>query len=105
RRLHRARGTCAATGNAGRHRPGAVRRFGASSRFHGQAVPSHHSNKIRFEIETASVRRLDYTGHRHANEGAATAGFVAGGFIGMFAGSPVRSTDHYLELEYMLPDG
>ena len=23
----------------------------------------------------------------------------------MFAGSPVRSTDHYLELEYMLPDG
>src|SRR5712691_9397981 len=55
--------------------------------------------------QTASVRRLDYTGHRHANEGAAAAGFVAGGLIGMFAGSPVRSTDHYLELEYMLPDG
>src|SRR5712691_2684212 len=55
--------------------------------------------------QTASVRRLDYTGHRHANEGAAAAGFVAGCLIGMFAGSPVRSTDHYLELEYMLPDG
>jgi len=62
-------------------------------------------NKVRFEIETASVRRLDYTGHRHANEGAAAAGFVAGGLIGMFAGSAVRSTDHYLELEYTLPDG
>lgn len=54
--------------------------------------------------QTASVRRLDYTGHRHANEGAAAA-VLSRGLIGMFAGSPVRSTDHYLELEYMLPDG
>jgi len=37
--------------------------------------------------------------------GSGRCGFVAGGLIGMFAGSPVRSTDHYLELEYMLPDG
>ena len=62
-------------------------------------------NKIRFEIETASVRRLDYTGRRHASDGAAVTGFIAGGLIGMLAGSAVRSTDHYLELEYILPDG
>jgi hypothetical protein len=62
-------------------------------------------NKIRFEIETSSVRRLDYTGRRHANDGAVAAGFAAGGLIGMLAGSAVRSTDHYLELVYTLPDG
>ena len=62
-------------------------------------------NKIRFEIDTKSVRRLDYTGHRHVNDEAAGAGFVAGGLVGMLAGSAFRSTDHYLELEYTLPDG
>jgi hypothetical protein len=62
-------------------------------------------NKIRFEIDVASVRRLDYTGHRHMNEGAAATGFVLGGVVGMFAGAAIRSTDHYLELDYALPDG
>jgi len=62
-------------------------------------------NKIRFEIETASVRRLDYTGHRHVNEGAVSTGLLLGGLVGMLAGSAVKSTDHYLGLEYTLPDG
>jgi hypothetical protein len=62
-------------------------------------------DKIRFEIETTSVRRLEYTGHKHASEGAAAAGFAAAGLLGMLAGSAIRSTDHYLGLEYTLSDG
>jgi hypothetical protein len=60
---------------------------------------------IRFEIETSSVRRLDYKGHQHVNDGAVGAGFAAGGLLGALAGSAARSTDHYLEVGYVLADG
>ena len=60
--------------------------------------------KVRFEIETASVRGLNYTGHRHMNDGAAGA-LAAAGLIGLLAGSAVKSTDHYLELQYVSADG
>jgi hypothetical protein len=60
---------------------------------------------IAFEIDTSSVRRLNYKGHQHINDGAATAGLVAGGLLGALAGSAARSTDHYLEVEYLLADG
>ena len=46
-----------------------------------------------------------HEGHQHINDGAAAAGFVAAGFLGALAGSAARSTDHYLEVEYLLPDG
>ncbi len=63
-------------------------------------------DKISFEFETTSIRRLDYTGRRRASDGAGTAGLVAGGLLGMLvARSAVKSTDHYLELEYTQPDG
>jgi len=61
--------------------------------------------KISFEIQTDTVRRLDYTGHRHVNDGAAGTGFVAGGLLGALAGSSAKSTDHYLEITYALADG
>jgi hypothetical protein len=60
---------------------------------------------IKFEIEASSLRRLNYRGHQHMSDGAATAGFVAAGLLGALAGSAVRSTDHYLEIEYLLADG
>jgi len=31
-------------------------------------------NSVRFEIPTVSIRVLDYSGHKHANDGAVTAG-------------------------------
>jgi hypothetical protein len=62
-------------------------------------------SKIRFEIATTSVRILSYTGHRHTNDGAAAAAFAAAGLVGLFAGSAIKSTDHYLELGYLLPGG
>jgi hypothetical protein len=62
-------------------------------------------NKITFEIETSSVRRLDYTGHRHISDGATGTGFVAGGLLGALIGSSMKSTDHYLEVTYTLTDG
>jgi hypothetical protein len=62
--------------------------------------------KITFELDTASVRRMNYTGSKRTNENAAAAGFAAGGLLGMLlAGSAVKSTDHYLELEYTQTDG
>ena len=51
------------------------------------------------------MRRLDYTGHRHINDGGAGTGFVAGGLIGALVGSSAKSTDHYLEVTYTLTDG
>ena len=62
-------------------------------------------NKLTFEIDTNSVRRLDYTGHRHMNDGAAATGFIAGGLLGALVGSSAKSTDHYLEVTYTLTDG
>ena len=61
--------------------------------------------KVAFEIETSAVRRLDYTGHRHINDGAAASGFVAAGLLGALVGSSAKSTDHYLEVAYTLADG
>jgi hypothetical protein len=61
--------------------------------------------KVAFEIETSAVRRLDYTGHRHVNDGAAASGFVAAGLLGALVGSTAKSTDHYLEVTYALADG
>jgi len=61
--------------------------------------------KVAFEIETRSVKRLDYTGHRHVNDGAVSSGLVAGGLIGALVGSSAKSTDHYLEVTYALADG
>jgi|RhiMetdeSRZDD1v2_1073273.scaffolds.fasta_scaffold510886_1 hypothetical protein len=71
----------------------------------GDKITFVGKNKIRFDIDTTSVRSLDYRGHRHVNDGAAGAGFAAGGLVGLLVGSAVRSTDHYLELDYTLPDG
>jgi hypothetical protein len=65
---------------------------------------SFAGKSIKFEIETTAVRRLNYKGHQHVNDGAVAAGAVAG-VIGMLAASSARSTDHYLEVEYELPDG
>ena len=61
-------------------------------------------NNLRFEIETASVRRLDYTGRTHSSEDKAFA-FLVGGLAGIAVASAMRSTDHYLALEYALSDG
>ena len=63
------------------------------------------AKKVAFDIETSSVRRLDYTGHRHMNDGAAATGFIAGGLLGALVGSSTKSTDHYLEVTYTLTDG
>jgi hypothetical protein len=59
---------------------------------------------IAFEIDTKAVRRLDYTGHRHVNDGASGIGMTAG-LLGALGASAARSTDHYLEVTYALPDG
>ncbi|HXD18439.1 MAG TPA: hypothetical protein VN654_15610 [Vicinamibacterales bacterium] len=61
--------------------------------------------KVAFEVETSAVRRLDYTGHRHLNDGAAASGFVAAGLLGALVGSSAKSTDHYLEVTYVMADG
>jgi len=71
----------------------------------GDKITFTGKNKIRFEIDTSSVRRLNYKGYRHTNQDAATTGLLVGGLAGLVAGSAIRSTDHYLELEYALPDG
>ena len=60
---------------------------------------------IRFEIATASVRALDYSGHKHVNDGSASTGFLVGGLAGALLGSSAKSIDHYALLEYLLPDG
>jgi hypothetical protein len=60
---------------------------------------------IRFEIPTASIRALDYSGHKHANDGAVNAGGVAAGLAGALLGASAKSIDHYVTLEYQLPDG
>ncbi len=57
---------------------------------------------IRFEISTASVRALDYSGHKRGN--AETGGTISG-LAGALLGSSIKSTDHYVLLEYLLPDG
>jgi hypothetical protein len=57
---------------------------------------------IRFEISTASVRALDYSGHKRGN---ADNGNFIGGLAGGLIGSSIKSTDHYVLLEYLLPDG
>jgi hypothetical protein len=61
--------------------------------------------KINFQIDTRSVQRLDYTGHRHINDNATATGLVAGGLLGALVGSSAKSTDHYLEIAYALADG
>jgi hypothetical protein len=66
---------------------------------------SFSGKKVRFEIDTRSVRRLNYRGHEHINDGATGAGLAAAGLLGALVGSRVRSTDHYLEIEYVLADG
>jgi hypothetical protein len=63
------------------------------------------AKKLTFDIETSSVRRLDYSGHRHMNDGAAATGFVAAGLLGALVGSSAKSTDHYLEVTYALTGG
>ena len=60
---------------------------------------------IRFEIATASVRALDYSGHKHVNDGTASTGFWVGGLAGALLGSSAKSIDHYVLLDYLLPDG
>jgi hypothetical protein len=60
---------------------------------------------IRFAIETASVRALDYSGHKHVIDGSASSGFLLGGLAGALLGSSAKSIDHYALLEYLLPDG
>jgi len=60
---------------------------------------------IRFEIATASIRALDYSGHKHVNDGSASTGFLLGGLAGALLGSSAKSIDHYALLEYALPDG
>ena len=62
-------------------------------------------NAIRFEIPTASIRVLDYSGHKHANDGAVAAGFLTGGLAGALLGGQAKSVDHYAILEYELADG
>jgi hypothetical protein len=62
-------------------------------------------NSIHFEIPTASIRVLDYSGHKHANDGATTAGFLTAGLAGALLGAQAKSIDHYAILEYQLPDG
>jgi hypothetical protein len=59
---------------------------------------------IRFEISTASVRALDYSGHKHGNA-EKSGGFLISGLAGGLIGSSIKSTDHYVILEYLLPDG
>ena len=59
---------------------------------------------IRFEIPTASVRALDYSGHKHGNA-EKSGGFLVSGLAGGLIGSSIKSTDHYVILEYLLPDG
>lgn len=71
----------------------------------GDKITFTGKNKIRFEIETRSVRGLNYKGFRHDHRDAATFGYLAGGLAGIAAAYALRSTDHYLELEYTLPDG
>ena len=58
-------------------------------------------NKVRFEIATTAVRRLNYTGHKHVNDGAVS----TAGLVGLLAGSAAKSTDHYLEVAYAMSDG
>ena len=57
---------------------------------------------IRFEISTASIRAMDYSGHKRGN---ADNGNFIGGLAGGLIGSSIKSTDHYVLLEYLLPDG
>ncbi|HEU4892028.1 MAG TPA: hypothetical protein VFT47_10790 [Vicinamibacterales bacterium] len=59
---------------------------------------------IRFEISTGSVRALDYSGHKHGNA-EKSGGFLVSGLAGGLIGSSIKSTDHYVILEYLLPDG
>ncbi len=60
---------------------------------------------IRFEIATASVRALDYSGHKHVNDGTVSTGLLVGGLAGALLGSSAKSVDHYVLLDYQLPDG
>ena len=62
-------------------------------------------NGVRFDIPTSAVQELEYAGHRHANDEAASTGLLLGGLVGLLAGSAARSTDHYLMVGYSLPDG
>lgn len=59
---------------------------------------------VIFEIRPSSVQGLTYSGQRHANDGAVIAG-AAAGLAGMLLGSTIKSTDHYVILEYTLPNG
>ena len=59
---------------------------------------------IRFEVSTASVRALDYSGHKHGNA-EKSGGILMTGLGGMLIGSSIKSTDHYVLFEYLLPDG
>ena len=59
---------------------------------------------IRFEISTASVRALDYSGHKHGNA-EKSGGILISGLAGGLIGSSIKSTDHYVILEYLLTDG
>jgi hypothetical protein len=60
---------------------------------------------IRFEIPVVSIRSLEYSGHRHFNDGAASTGVLVGGLAGLLAGTRVKSTDHYVIVDYLLADG
>ena len=56
-------------------------------------------------MRTASVRALDYSGHKHVNDGTVSTGFLVGGLAGALLGSSAKSIDHYVILDYQLPDG
>jgi len=72
---------------------------GTAIRFEGTG-----KQPIRFEISTASVRALDYSGHKHGNA-EKSGGILISGLAGGLIGSSIKSTDHYVVLEYLLPDG
>lgn len=69
-----------------------------------QTITFSSKGALRFEIATSSVRSLDYSGHRHVNDGAVAAG-AAAGLLGMLVGSTMKSTDYYVIVWYTLPDG
>jgi hypothetical protein len=57
-----------------------------------------------FEVDTSRITSLTYAGGKRTNQGAAAVGFIAGGLLGGLLASGIKSTDHFLVLEFLLPN-
>ena len=68
------------------------------------AIHLRNKNTAIFEIDPSSVIALSYSGHRHVNDTAFGVAVLAAGVAGLSA-LAIKSTDHYVAVEYTLPDG